>query len=518
MKARLFNRIWLWSQAGQYAYFQKNLHTATTVQEQILANYLKLNSDTEYGREYHFSKLKTYRDYVDFVPIVDDFSLVQPYIDKMANGQGNVLFKGKPLFFETTSGSTSNAKWIPYNAQLKREFQAAVAVWMNDVYRQCPAAFNGPSYWSLSPALKDKETTTAGIPVGISSDTDYFNALTAFFLKQLFAVPSNLGSILDAHQFYLQTWRHLLSRTDLSFVSVWSPNFLLNLDAFLRANLEEILQTSLISNNRKNEVKWLVGNGSSWQRLFTKLALVSCWTQAQAAIWLPKLKAILGDVPLQGKGLLSTEGVVTIPLGFDKHILAYTSQFYEFRLPETGKICRAHELESDAIYEVILTTGGGLYRYCTKDLVRCTGYVESVPCLEFMGRGSGVSDMIGEKISEVTVNSILAKLVAQCPINSAFLYPVQMVHSAKYLLIVESNEELEAASLTIQVENELSKNPYYKQALAIGQLAKLELLKLPIGFSDNLYLQHKKARKIKDGDVKLPLLLPLKSLESVIGC
>ena len=46
-----------------------------------------------------------------------------------------------------------------------------------------------------------------------------------------------------------------------------------------------------------------------------------------------------------------------------------------------------------------------------------------------------------------------------------------MVHSAKYLLIVESKEELEAASLTIQVENELSKNPYYKQALAIGQLA-----------------------------------------------
>lgn len=488
------------------------------MQEGILRNYLNTNADTEYGREYYFSKLNTYQDFAEAVPIVDDFLLLHPYIDNMANGQGDILFKGKPLFFETTSGSTSNAKWIPYNAQLKREFQAAVAVWMKDVYRHCPAAFNGPSYWSISPALKDKETTTAGIPVGITSDTDYFNPLTAYFLKQLFAVPSNLGSIRDAHHFYLQTWRHLLSRPDLSFVSVWSPNFLLNLDAFLRANLEEILQTSLISSNRKNEVKWLVGNGSSWQRLFPKLALVSCWTQAQAAIWLPKLKAVLGDVPIQGKGLLSTEGVVTIPLGFYQHILAYTSQFYEFRLPETEKIFRAHELESDAIYEVILTTGGGLYRYCTKDLVRCTVYVESVPCLEFVGRGSGVSDMVGEKISEVAVNGILAKLVTECPINSAFLYPVQMAHSAKYLLIVESNEELEVASLTIGVENELSKNPYYKQALAIGQLSKLELLKMPIGFSDNLYLQHKKVRKLKDGDVKLPLLLHLKSLESIIGC
>lgn len=518
MKARLFNRIWLWSQAGQHANFQKNLHNATTVQEQILANYLKLNSDTEYGREYHFSKLTNYEDFADAVPIVADFIALQPYIEKMANAQLNILFKGKTLFFETTSGSTSNAKWIPYNAQLKQEFQTAVAVWMNDVYLHCPAAFNGPSYWSLSPALKDKETTKAGIPVGISSDTDYFNPLTAFFLKQLFAVPSNLGSIRDAHQFYLQTWRQLLSRPDLSFVSVWSPNFLLNLDAFLQANLEEILQTNLISSNRKNEVKWLVGNGSGWHGLFPKLAMVSCWTQAQSAIWLPKLKAMLGEVPIQGKGLLSTEGVVTIPLGFDQHILAYTSQFYEFRLPDTGKIFRAHELENDAIYEVILTTGGGLYRYCTKDLVRCTGYVESVPCLEFVGRGSGVSDMVGEKISEVAINSFLAKLVAQCPINSAFLYPVQMAQSAKYLLIVEATGEFEAANLTIWVENELSKNPYYKQALAIGQLSKLELLKMPIGFSDNFYLQHKKLRKLKDGDVKLPLLLPLKSLESIIGC
>ena len=488
------------------------------VQEQILRNYLRTNADTEYGRKYHFLKLLNYQDFADAVPIIDDFSELQLYIEKMVNGQSDILFKGKPLFFETTSGSTSSAKWIPYNTQLKGGFQSAVAVWMNDVYRHCPAAFNGPSYWSLSPALKDRETTAAGIPVGIGSDTDYFDPVTAYFLKQIFAVPSNLGSIRDAHQFYLQTWRHLLSRRDLSFVSVWSPNFLLNLDAFLRTNSNEILQTNLISNQRKSEVKSLVADNATWQFLFPELALVSCWTQAQATIWLPRLKAILGDVPIQGKGLLSTEGVVTIPFGFDRHILTYTSHFYEFRSVENKKIFRAHELSIGAVYEVILTTGGGLLRYCTKDLVRCTEYVATAPCLEFMGRGSGVSDMVGEKISEVAVNGILANLVAKYPIKSAFLYPVQMEQSAKYLLIVESDEELINTKLTTKVENELSKNPYYQQALAIGQLSKLELVKKSVGFSDRLYLAYKNERKIKDGDVKLPLLLPFKFLKPIIGC
>ncbi len=484
----------------------------------MLHNYLIANAETEYGRKYQFAKLKCYRNFADAVPIIDDFAELQPHIDKMASGQPNVLFKGKPLFFETTSGSTSAAKWIPYNAKLKAEFQSAVAVWMNDIYRYCPAAFNGPSYWSLSPALKEKETTAAGIPVGISSDTDYFNPLTAYFLKQIFAVPSSLGSTMDSHQFYLQTWRHLLSRPDLSFVSVWSPNFLLNLDAFLRANLDEILQTNLISSSRKSEVKGLIADNATWQHLFQKLALVSCWTQAQAAIWLPRLKAILGDIPIQGKGLLSTEGVVTIPFQFDKHILAYTSQFYEFRSPETGHICRPHELNIGSGYEVILTTGGGLYRYCTGDFVRCTGLMEAVPYLEFIGRGAGVSDMVGEKISEAAVNEVLAAMIEKYPLKAAFLYPVQLQSSANYLVLCEPFGQIPVGELVGDVERHLLKNPYYQQALAIGQLARLEYFEAPAGFAERLYLQYKTERKIKDGDVKLPLLLPLKSLENSIGC
>lgn len=518
MKARLFNRLWLWSQARPYRQFSQQLAHSARVQDELLKAYLRHNAPTQYGRLYAFAKLGSYQAYADAVPLVNHFDQLQPYIDRMAAGQPDVLFPGATSFFESTSGSTSRAKWIPYNARLKAEFQTAVAVWMNDLYRHVPAAFSGPSYWSLSPALKPQAFSAVGIPVGISSDTDYFNPLVAYMLRHIFATPPGLSHIKDAHLFYVHTWRHLLACRHLSFVSVWSPNFLLNLDAFLRSHLTQILDTPLLQASRKQEVARLVANGATWAQLFPALALVSCWTQAQAAIWLPAVSDVLGGVPIQGKGLLSTEGVVTIPYrGFQEHLLAFTAQFYEFRCPNTQRLYRSHELEPGQRYEVVITTSGGLYRYCTGDLVQCTGYRYQTPSLHFMGRGAGVSDLVGEKLSEVAINSIFAQLVHHYPIDALYLYPRRQQNQVQYLLLIEHTRALDTERLVGQLEEALCQNPYYQQARAVGQLGPVQALKVAPGFSTQLYQHYKKSRGIKDGDVKLPLLLPMHFLEPILG-
>jgi hypothetical protein len=68
--------------------------------------------DTEFGKNHHFDKIKTIQDFKNHVP-VRDYEDLRPYIDKVRLGHKDILWKGQPLYFAKTSGTTSGAKYIP---------------------------------------------------------------------------------------------------------------------------------------------------------------------------------------------------------------------------------------------------------------------------------------------------------------------------------------------------------------------------------------------------------------------
>ncbi|MEA9413581.1 GH3 auxin-responsive promoter family protein [Flavobacterium sp. PL02] len=68
--------------------------------------------DTEFGKDHHFDKIKTIQDFKNYVP-VRDYEDLKSYIDKVRLGEKDILWKGKPLYFAKTSGTTSGAKYIP---------------------------------------------------------------------------------------------------------------------------------------------------------------------------------------------------------------------------------------------------------------------------------------------------------------------------------------------------------------------------------------------------------------------
>ncbi|WKK78722.2 GH3 auxin-responsive promoter family protein [Marivirga salinae] len=517
MKALLINSAWLFSQKKLSKQFHHLLDDCKKVQEAKLTEYLKKNADTEFGKKYDFKNIKSYQEYVKAVPIIEDYSDIEPYIENMKEGKENVLFPGKPSFFETTSGSGSSPKFIPYNNDLKNEFKAAVAVWMWDLYRLDPKIFSGKAYWSLSPAMKELDKTSGGIAVGTADDSDYFDPFTALLLKEIFAVPSELHKITDSHSFYVKTWQHLLHNSNLTFISVWSPQFLIRLIDFLIENLVEILSLSNCGLSRETMIKKAVFDKNlNLEMLFPSLRLISCWTAGQSKIWLKKLYDISGNIPVQGKGLLSTEGVLSISIGLDKHLLAYTSHFYEFK-NEKGEVYRADKILHGETYEVIITTGGGLYRYNTHDLVKCSGFHKSVPCLEFLGRSGNVSDLVGEKIAESSLAEIFEQALKIFPnIEALYLYPEQHQSKANYLLIIESPLAVETEQIVSFVETELFNNPYYKQAIDSGQLGRISTFKVEKNFTRKLTQHYQSVKKIKDGDLKLPLLFPPNFLAPIL--
>lgn len=88
------------------------MSTALADQEAIFQNIIKAAAHTEFAKEHHFDEIKTHEDYVRNVPI-RDYEAMRPYIDKIKNGKHNILWKGQPIYFAKTSGTTSGVKYIP---------------------------------------------------------------------------------------------------------------------------------------------------------------------------------------------------------------------------------------------------------------------------------------------------------------------------------------------------------------------------------------------------------------------
>ena len=91
---------------------RKGIETAVEDQLAIFNQLVKVGAKTEFGKEHGFGDIKTYEDFVKQVRI-RDYEEFKPYIEKIKQGRHNVLWKGQPIYFAKTSGTTSGVKYIP---------------------------------------------------------------------------------------------------------------------------------------------------------------------------------------------------------------------------------------------------------------------------------------------------------------------------------------------------------------------------------------------------------------------
>jgi len=463
MMAGVANRLWLAHSAAEHRRFMRGLRNPRRDQTMVLERILSANLNAQFLRE-HDLKCTDYESFISRVPVRSSADF-DSWLVRAADSHG-VLTEETILYFEKTSGTSGKPRLVPYTATLRSEIDRAVSTWMVYLSHEFPAAFAGPSYWSISPPLRPhSERTKSCVKIG-ASDAEYLTPITRILLKQIL-VAEPCGDELSLDEFYFRTLRRLLLTPGLALVSVWSPTFLIVLNDHLQSLWRDLLRSL-----PARFVKKYPGKPESWNEIWKKLTVVSCWTDAWATPWLDSVTRILGDVPIQGKGLLATEGVTSIPSG-NSHVLAFRSHFYEFRA-ESGQILRADQLERGSIYEVILTTSGGLYRYATADLVEVTGFAASTPCLKFLGRNR-TSDLVGEKITEIQATECIAQLreSAKVDLHAA----LRSGPDRRYSLLICAQSEISAediVDLAARVDKILSKNPYYDHARRIGQLAPVQ--------------------------------------------
>jgi hypothetical protein len=425
---------------------------------------LERHAGSAFGKAHHFAGIRSAEDFREAIPPMS-YEDHRSWIERCAAGEKNVLACEEPFGFERTSGTSSQAKWIPMTGGLQEEYARGLAAWFGGWRRRCPEVFDGRAYWAISPAGMQPEVSVGGLPVGMTSDVAYFPHEVGARLAGWLVVPDLRGDVFE------HTAETLLATPDLSVVSVWSPTFLLGIDAVVRR----------------------LRPGKTWRELWPKLALVSCWADASSAPWIPVLRERLGGIPIEPKGLLATEGITSLPDEIDgSPRLAAESHWHEF-LDEEGSHVPLQDLRIGQRYEVLLTTAGGLFRYRGGDQVEVIAG-GLLPRMRFVGRTGITSDLVGEKLHEQQILAALAESRAR-----GFLVAAPGVPG--YKLWLEDPDDAE------RVMTLLKRNPYFDHALRLGQLAPVKTRRLPPDWPLTLASSLADARGGRLGDVKLPALL-----------
>jgi hypothetical protein len=473
--AAIANGAWLAASLPEYLRFRRAAAAVEPTQRQLLQACLARNADTAFGREHDFSAIRSWEEFAERVPVrtYDDF---RPWIDRIAQGDHAILTADRVRLFEPSSGSSGAAKWIPYTAGLQAEYRRAVAAWVAALFLSRPQLMAGRAYWSLTPPADGVQAEESQVPIGFDEDSAYLGGLAQRLVNLAMATPPASGHARESESFWRITAESLSACRDLRIISAWHPSFVLLL---------------------RDKVREHLGTGENpWPRL----GLISCWGDAQAAALLPDLQAAFPGVRIQPKGLLATEGVVTFPLG-DRRPLAVCSHFFEFEDPQ-GSVRPAWNLREGDEYEVIMTTGGGLYRYALKDRVVVNGYYGSTPCLEFVGKAGHVVDQRGEKLSEGFVAACMNEAFDELDVEPRFamLAPDLSTEPPGYTLYIESADDLPDA-LCHRLEEKLCRGYHYALCIRLGQLRPLRVMRVRAPAFD-AYAQALVARGMRLGDIK----------------
>ncbi len=397
---------------------------------------------------------------------------------------------GEVLFHEPTSGTTGATKWIPFTPALKREFLAGINPWIALLFLRHPGLFWKKQYWSVSPV------PALQIPDGIklkpdpTDDASYLSPLQRRVSRTIFCAPYGAGRIADPERHAFLTLLAMLSARNLGLISVWHPSYLLILlDRAVErtGELADALKTGDWGDGRMHEPMpdragevLAALERRDFAALWRRLCVISCWDQARAAGDAARLRTMFPRVDVQGKGLLATEGIVTLTWHDGRHVAASLSHTLHFRAySETedasvdDELIPLDKVRKDGVYTVFLSTGNGSDLYLLNDVVRCSGFLARTPCFDFLYRSGGTCDLRGEKLHTGQAERLIAELERRFSLFSfAMLIPARTLD--RYVFLYDSKSPPDRDTLADAVEAVLKRNIYYNDARYKGQLKPVE--------------------------------------------
>ena len=326
---------------------------------------------------------------------------------------------------------------------------------------------------------------------------------------------------------YRKLWEKSRSKFLINYFEKYKKNILSKNDKTQNLEItEKNNENEIMAENKNLETKSgnkIVENFVDYSVIWEKLSLVSCWADSDSYEIFIKLKEKLNpnkknmNLKFQGKGLMSTECIVSFPLENVKNgsVVAHNSFFYEFIQVSDDELENRSpklldELELGERYCVVVTTNAGLYRYNTNDIVEITGFYHKIPIVKFIGRINNFSDIVGEKLKNSFVEKQVLTTLEENNIKGKFLLfaPVrnetEEIFYTLFLEIKKDGRKFNWKQIENEMNSSLCKAFHYEYAYKLGQLGKVRVFLIE---KDGLKTYTaEKSKKQKIGDIKYRLL------------
>ena len=446
--------------------------------EKTLRDILNISRDTVYGREHHFDVILSatnaddlFRLYRKYVPVNDSFETLRPYVERHKNGEENVLFPGKPDMYATTSGTTSEPKWIPMTHKYLKDVYGKMShIWTWNFVRHRNRIFGGHIF-----PIVGKEVE------GYAPDGTLFGSVSGVLVRDIpsvikkhYTAPASVMSIGDYAARNYTLMRLALQHRDVTLWATANPSTILELmrtvDEFADRLITDIEQGTLDADfdipqpirteleaymsprpERADELRQIRQQHGKLlpKHYWPWLQYLSTWKCGNTKIYMEKyLDAFDWDRTFyQELGYIATECRFGFALDdTNESVLFPQFHYYEFvaedELDSPDKhFLQIYELEQGKRYCAYVTTYSGLFRYNMNDLVEVGGKYYDTPTVHMVSKVNGIVSMTGEKLYEPQFIEAVHEAEKETGIKTKFFVGFADVDESCYHFYYEFDDE-----------------------------------------------------------------------------
>ena len=446
--------------------------------EKTLRDILNISRDTVYGREHHFDVILSatnaddlFRLYRKYVPVNDSFETLRPYVERHKNGEENVLFPGKPDMYATTSGTTSEPKWIPMTHKYLKDVYGKMShIWTWNFVRHRSRIFGGHIF-----PIVGKEVE------GYAPDGTLFGSVSGVLVRDIpsvikkhYTAPASVMSIGDYAARNYTLMRLALQHRDVTLWATANPSTILELmrtvDEFADQLITDIEQGTLDADfdipqpirteleaymsprpERADELRQIRQQHGQLlpKHYWPWLQYLSTWKCGNTKIYMEKyLDAFDWDRTFyQELGYIATECRFGFALDdTNESVLFPQFHYYEFvaedELDSPDKhFLQIYELEQGKRYCAYVTTYAGLFRYNMNDLVEVGGKYYNTPTVHMVSKVNGIVSMTGEKLYEPQFIEAVHEAEKETGIKTKFFVGFADVDESCYHFYYEFDDE-----------------------------------------------------------------------------
>ncbi len=523
-----------------WSFFTQLCKEPQKTQEEILHSILKEAEGCRYFKNHKLSVNDTPYEFIQKVNLNSWADFLEP-TSQMQNGVADLLFKGKPVAFLATSGTSGLKKLIPETEISLKGKMITEKLRRNLVFKSFPEILEGKILPLINKAPADK--TAAGIPYGsasgltaANSDKKLLNLIsfpfsifeianqdTQDYLIMLFSIVEDIRLIVGNNIARMAKLTDVAKKNALQIcndIETGTINSFLKIDSGIRIKLERQLQPNP---KRAAELRELAKNNNDFTpaNYWNNLKVILTWLAGSIGNWVDSVKPLFGKrVVYFDYGYGASEGKFNIPYKpeVSAGILALHSAFYEFipysNSEKTDSESRpqtllAHQLKKGELYEMVITTFAGLYRYNMHDIIKVEGFYENTPTIVFVSKTGDVGDLVGERLAGSIVNRVISGVLKKQSIPVKHICAVTKSTPPHYVFCIETEDinlkNLDSQNLAVLLDNEFQKEVGYRIMRRDNLLLLPEIKFMRQGWQQVLY-KEKTPKGLTSAQVKLPVI------------